>query len=106
MLEVGTVEDAPWALATEDKLNDISVEIEGDKWEYKSQQTIVVESITKAIQWSFIPNNAADVILAPQETMLINLKNIVTNHPTGQANLYLYYKRVKDYKDGKFTCQI
>ncbi|GGA08445.1 hypothetical protein [Okeania sp. KiyG1] len=105
MLEVGTVQAAPWALATEDQLNDISVEIEGGQWRQNGVQTIEVGGITKAIQWSFIPQNA-DVILTAQETMLINLSNIVTNHPTGETNLYLYYKRVKDYKDGKFTCQI
>ncbi len=106
MLDVGTVSNTPWALGTNDEVNDISIEIEGGKWKQRGNvQEVKVGNTVKALQWSFIPKND-NVVLPAQETMLINLSNIVTNHPKGETNLYLYYKRVKDYKDGKFTCQI
>ncbi|NEO56315.1 MAG: hypothetical protein F6K54_26460 [Okeania sp. SIO3B5] len=106
MLDVGTETDTPWALGKIDEVNSISINIEGGQWKQNGTvKEVKLGDTVKALQWSFIPNNV-DVILSAQETILINLSNIVTNHPTGQANLYLYYKRVKDYKDGKFTCQI
>ncbi|NEP10586.1 MAG: hypothetical protein F6K14_10280 [Symploca sp. SIO2C1] len=105
-LEVGTVEDVPWALGTRDQVNNITISIAGDQWEQNGDiETIEVEGVVQALQWTFIPQGA-DVVLAARKTMLINLDNIITSHPTGEANLYLSYQYVPGYKDGQFVCQI
>ena len=44
--------------------------------------------------------------LTAKETLVIELKKIVTSHPTGTANLYLRYKYLPDYQDGEFICPI
>ncbi len=105
-LEVGTVEDVPWALGTEDQVNNITISIQGDQWQQNGDiETIEVDKVVQALQWTFIPQGA-DVVLATRKTMLINLDNIITSHPTGEANLYLSYQYVPGYKDGQFVCQI
>ncbi len=105
-LEVGTVEDVPWALGTEDQVNNITISIAGDQWQQNGDiEPIKVDGVVQALQWTFIPQGA-DVVLAVRKTMLINLDNIITSHPTGEANLYLSYQYVPGYKDGQFVCQI
>ena len=105
-LEVGTVTDVPWALAAEDEVNNIAISIAGDQWSQNGDDLnkIEVDGVVQALQWTFIPD--ADVVLAARETMLINLDNIITSHPTGETNLYLGYQYVPGYKDGQFVCQI
>lgn len=105
-LEVGTETSVPWALATEDQVNDIAISIAGDQWKQNGDiEKIEIDGVVQALQWTFIPENA-DVVLAARKTMLINLDNIVTSHPTGETNLYLSYQYVPGYKDGQFVCQI
>ncbi|NEN94742.1 MAG: hypothetical protein F6K50_04140 [Moorea sp. SIO3I7] len=105
-LEVGTAADVPWALGTRDQVNNITISIAGDQWQQNGDiETIEVEGVVQALQWTFIPQSA-DVVLAARKTMLINLDNIITSHPTGEANLYLSYQYVPGYKDGQFVCQI
>ncbi|NEP34748.1 tail fiber protein, partial [Moorena sp. SIO3B2] len=105
-LEVGTAADVPWALGTQDQVNNISISIPGEQWQQNGDiETIQVDGVVQGLQWTFIPQDA-DVVLAARKTMLINLGNIVTAHPTGEANLYLNYQYVPGYKDGQFVCQI
>ncbi|MFB2918632.1 hypothetical protein [Aerosakkonema funiforme] len=105
VLEVGTLEDTPWALGTVDQVNGVGISIDENKWVQKDKGEIKVGDAVKALQWTFAPKTA-DVVLAAQETMLISLSGIVTAHPTGEANLYLRYQYLPGYKDGQFTCQI
>ena len=102
MLEAG---DYDWALGIVDDVNDITVSIEGGKWEQKSKEQVKVGNDVKGYIWTFEPNGS-DVVLTPQETMLIDVNNIVTSKPTGETNLYLSYNYVPGYKDGQFICQI
>jgi len=102
MLEAG---DNDWALGTVDEVNDIKVSIEGGQWQQKSKEQVKVGNDVKGYVWTFEPNGS-DVVLTPQETMLIDLKNIVTAKPMGGTNLYFYYSYVLGYKDGQFICQI
>ena len=105
-LEVGTVVDVPWALGTQEQVSDITISIAGEEWSQIGEiQAIEVEGVTKALQWTLTPKSA-DVVLAAQETMLINLDKIVTSHSTGETNLYLSYQNIRGYKDGQFVCQI
>ncbi|NEQ85638.1 MAG: tail fiber protein [Moorea sp. SIO2I5] len=105
-LEVGTAEDVPWALGTRDQVNNITISMAEDQWEQNGDiETIEVEGVVQALQWTFIPQSDG-VVLAARKTMLINLDNIITSHPTGEANLYLSYQYVSGYKDGQFVCQI
>ena len=106
VLEVGNVTDVPWALGTEDDVNAIGIEL-NEQWQQKEEIKEIKdkEDVVKALQWTFIPSSA-DVVLEPQETLLIDLTNIVTTHPTGEANLYLKYQYIEGYKDGQFICQI
>ena len=105
-LDVGTVADVPWALGTQDQVNNITISIAGDEWQQNgSIEIIEVDGVVQGLQWTFIPQGA-DVVLAARKTMLINLENIITSHPTGEANLYLNYQYVPGYKDGQFVCQI
>ena len=105
-LEVGTAEDVPWALGAEDQVNNIAISIAGDQWSQNGDiETIEVDGVVQALQWTFIPQGT-DVVLAARKTMLINLGHIITAHPTGEANLYLSYQYVPGYKDGQFVCQI
>jgi len=106
ILEVGSTTDVPWALGTEDQVNGISVSIEGSQWQRKiNGEEVKVGGKVKALKWLFEPKSA-DVVLQPQETILIDLTTITTSHPTGEANLYLAYNYVPGYKDGQFICQI
>lgn len=99
----------PWALGTEDQVNNISISItvagQTGLWNDNGKEQIIVDEQTKAWKWSFIPASA-DIVLKPQETILIDLTNIITAHPTGETNLYLGYKNVGQYADGQFVCQI
>lgn len=105
VLEVGGVDNVPWALGTKDQVNNIEVAL-NEQWQKKGNtEEIKVGDTVKALQWTFIPKSA-DVVLHPQETLLINLNGIQTAHPTGEANLYLRYQYIEGYKDGQFTCQI
>ncbi|NES91678.1 hypothetical protein [Okeania sp. SIO2B9] len=102
VLEVGTPEEAPWALGTEDQVNKISIQIQG--WEQNGLEEVIGGGEVKGLRWRFVP--IQELELKPQETMLIKFENIVTNHPSGDANLYLYYKNVVGYRDGKFCSQV
>ncbi|NES45950.1 tail fiber protein [Moorena sp. SIO2C4] len=104
--EEGKEDNVPWALGTQDQVNNISISIPGDQWQQNGDiETIQVDGVVQGLQWTFIPDGA-NVVLAARKTMLINLGNIVTSHPTGEANLYLNYQYVTGYKDGQFVCQI
>jgi|GEM_PF-5620104 len=105
VLEVGDPETVPWALATADQANNIVVSL-GEQWRQNGAvEEIKVGNEVRALQWTFIPKSA-DVVLRAQETMLIDLQNIVTAHPTGAANLYLRYHNLPVYRDGQFLCSI
>jgi len=105
-LEVGTVEEVPWALGTQSQISAIDISIAGDQWvQDGAVKTVEVEGVVQALQWIFIPKDS-DVVLVARETLLINLDNIVTDHPTGETNLYLDYRYVPGYQDGQFVCQI
>ena len=105
-LEVGDANTVPWALGTEDQVNDVGVTIPGDKWQKTSGPTQVkVGTTVKALEWTFSPKSA-DVPLAAKDTLVVELSKIVTAHPTGMANLYLRYKYVQGYQDGEFICSI
>ena len=99
-LEVGEADTVPWALGTEDQVNNVVVTIAGDKW-----QPAGPTPNGSTLEWTFSPKSA-DISLAAKETLVIELKQIVTSHPTGTANLYLRYKYVPDYQDGEFICPI
>jgi len=104
-LEVGN-DTVPWALGTVDQVNNVGVTIAGDKWQKTAGPTQVkVGTTVKALEWTFSPKSA-DVPLALQETVVVDLSKIVTAHPTGTANLYLRYKYVPGYQDGEFICPI
>ena len=105
-LEVGTIEDVPWALGTQSQVSAIAISIPGDQWvQDGAVKTVEVEGTVQALQWIFIPKDS-DVVLVARETLLINLDGIVTDHPTGETNLYLDYRYVPGYQDGQFVCQI
>ncbi|MEG4292387.1 tail fiber domain-containing protein [Microcoleus sp. C2C3] len=99
-LEVGEADTVPWALGTVDQLNNVAVTIAGDKW-----QPAGPTPNGSTLEWTFSPKST-DISLAAKETLVIELKKIVTSHPTGTANLYLRYKYVPDYQDGEFICPI
>jgi hypothetical protein len=102
MLEAG---DDNWALGTADQVNDINISIEGNQWSRKSKEQVKVKNKVKGYKWIFEPHGS-DVVLEPQDTMLIDLSNIVTSKPTGESNLYLSYNYVPGYRDGQFICAI
>ncbi|MGK7916901.1 MAG: hypothetical protein AB4038_15380 [Prochloraceae cyanobacterium] len=99
---------APWALGTEDQVNDIDISIhvagDVDQWQEDRKEQILVGGETKGRKWTFIPPK--EVVLQPQDTILIDITNIITAHPTGETNLYLGYHNVPNYDDGQFICQI
>ena len=100
MLEVSNDKDHDWVLCSTDDVDDIEISIKEGKWSQKSKK-----AVKGGYVWTFEPNGS-DVVLAPQDTMLINLSGIKTSKPTGATNLYLSYTNVSGYKDGKFICQI
>lgn len=105
-LEVGDAGTVPWALGTADQVNDVEVSIAGGKWNISANPTEVkVGTTVRALEWTISPKSA-DVPLAPQETVVVELSKIVTAHPTGTANLYLRYKYLPGYQDGEFICPI
>lgn len=105
VLEVGDSNDVPWALGEQGDVNNITIDL-NEQWQKKGEtEEIKVNGVVKALQWTFIPQSA-DVVLQPQETLLIDLSNIKTAHPTGEANLYLRYQYIEGYKNGQFICQI
>ncbi|MDF5728710.1 MAG: hypothetical protein PUP92_11960 [Rhizonema sp. PD38] len=106
-LEVGNADTVPWALGTEDQVNNVVVTIPEDKWEKTAGPTPVkVGTTVRTLEWTFSPKSA-DVSLAAKDTLVVKLSKIVTDHPTGTANLYLRYQYVSsDYQDGEFICPI
>ena len=93
----------PWALGTEDQVNEITISITG--WEQDGEkEELKVGDTVKALKWTFNPQK--EVNLQPQETLLINFANIKTLHPTGETNLYLGYEDIEGYQNGQFVCQI
>ncbi len=99
-LEVGDADTVPWGLGTADQVNNVEVSIAGDTW-----QPAGPTNKGSTLEWTFSPKSA-DISLAAKETLVIELKKIVTSHPTGTANLYLRYKYLPDYQDGEFICPI
>lgn len=107
-LEVGDAANAPWAIGTQDDVNTITVSpTESDKWRSTSDtpERITIGGVVRALQWTFSPNSA-DVSLAAQETLTIDISKIKTAHPTGATKLYLRYNYVPEYQDGEFVCAI
>ena len=105
VLEVGDTGSVPWALGTQDDVDDVNINIENWKQLGAEPKEIQVSGETKALEWTFIPQKS-DVVLNSQETLLINLDGITTAHPTGETNLYLRYQYIDGYRDGQFVCQI
>lgn len=105
-LEVGDTTAFPWVLGTKDDVNNITMSIAGGKWRQLSDKpTEVIVGGVSALEWTFIPNTAS-VELTPQETILVDIQNIKTAHPTGATKLNLRYQYVPEYQDGEFVCAI
>lgn len=102
---------APWALGGSDLVKNIGIAVhvagETELWNIDNDsqpEKIEVGGETKGWKWTFTPQS--EVVLQPQDTILIDLTNIITAHPTGETNLYLGYENVPNYQDGQFVCQI
>ncbi|AFZ26121.1 microcystin-dependent protein [Cylindrospermum stagnale PCC 7417] len=105
-LEVGDTTAFPWVLGTKDDVNNITMSIAGNKWKQLSDKpTEVIVGGVSALEWTFIPNSA-NVELAAQETILVDIQKIKTAHPTGATKLNLRYQYVPEYQDGEFVCAI
>ncbi len=86
-----------WTLATNGQLKDVHVEVKypGDTValeEHKYTGVLVWDMPFKKLEG----NKFIDVLI----------KGLVTNHPTGHANLYLHYENIPGYWDAEFVTVI
>lgn len=57
-------------------------------------------------QWVLSPLGGTPVELEAGEYLQFYFSNIMTAHPSGLTNLYVYYQNIPGYWDGQFICTI
>ncbi|NEO46984.1 MAG: hypothetical protein F6K55_23825 [Moorea sp. SIO4A3] len=95
--ETGEEGEKPYALAKEESVKGIQITERTSNW--------MVQANTNTLEWQIKPQRSGTE-LAPGEYIEVTLGNIVSNHPTGNANLYLRYHGIPDYRDGQFAVPI
>jgi len=85
-----------WHLATVDKLNAINVDVQGG--------TAIKLNGSQGISPVFEITPAAD--LQKHQSIDVTVNNIITDYPSGFANIYLKYKNVPGYWDGQFVLPV
>ena len=108
-------DDDSWALTTTGEstaptctLNiDSSVEKDPEEsdqakvtWKQQSYEKVGI-----ALEWTFTPDSDtfSDTYLEAGKHYQIELSNIVSNAPNGQANIYIRYENIPGYWDGQFV---
>lgn len=96
--ETGEANAKPFALAEVEKVSKIN-------YEATDKETWKVESDDNSTECLVsLEDDSYD--LAAGDYIELNLSNIVTGHPTGNANMYLRYENIPDYRDGEFVVPI
>lgn len=96
--ETGGTYKKHYTLAEVEKVKGINITVtDTSNWE--------VQHEANSMEWTIIPQGDSQE-LEPGESIELNLENIVTDHPTGNANLYLRYEGIPDYRDGQFDVHI
>lgn len=91
VLEGGLLSEE-WALATTDQIKNAIVKYK------KPQDTALQYDATGTTEW-VIPF----VKLEKGQFIDVEISNLITDHPTGHANLYLHYENIPGYWDGEKT---
>lgn len=95
--ETGDADDKPYALAEEEKVKAIGITVtDTSNWS--------VQKNSNSMEWTISPKGNRE--LEHGKYIELRLTNIQTNHPTGNANLYLRYEGIPDYRDGQFEVPI
>jgi len=100
----GTAND-PWALDTETRVNDITIEA-SKSWIIKTPGQ------TKEGYWQLLPTETMVLqsMTAPDNDghchIDIAIKNIISGFPCGQTHLYVHYRNIPGYWDGSLACII
>lgn len=92
----GSASAEPWALATPDQINAITIELAG--WDVQRQQ--------QAGQTTWVCRPLSDVALAPGAALDLKINNIVTTHPQGDTTLYLVVHELQGFNDTTLTTTI
>ncbi len=87
-----------WALAEMEKVNQIAIAAT-DTGTWQIQQNPNLAEWTVSLQ-------SGSKELTPGEFVELTLTNIVTGHPAGNANMYLRYEQIPDYRDGQFVVPV
>lgn len=98
-LPVGTVTDRPFALATADQANDITLSMTG----FNAASGVKSPDGTKL---SFKLTPTATLTLKPGEYRELTLTKVVTGHPSGRVEVALAWVQVAGFRDGKLTCTL
>ncbi|WP_150049141.1 LamG domain-containing protein [Methylomonas rhizoryzae] len=104
ILSFDEAEGTDWALTTPDKLG--AIEVRYDKGKVGEQSPMaqrIAGSQQKPWQWLL---DLADFQLEPGEYLEIRLDNVSATGAYGHSNLYLDYRNIPGYWDGRFTCVI
>ena len=92
--DTGEASNKAWALAEAEKVKNIAIVVT-DTGTWQVQHEPNSTEWTVSLQGDSLELEAGDFIQ-------LNLSNIVTEHPTGNTNLYLRYEAIPDYRDGRF----
>lgn len=94
--------DATWALGTKDQVQGIKVKVRfpgSSDW-----QDVSASDQSDSPQWEIeIPERLK---LDAQNLLELQLSNIVTDHQSGYANLYVRYENIPGYSDGQLVSAI
>ena len=89
----------PWALGTEDQLNNVAVTLAG--W---AVQGPTANASRTALKWTLTPNTSVE--LQPDDFLELSLSGLVTHHPSGVALLDVAWLRVPGFRDGRLSCPV
>jgi len=104
ILSFDEAEGTDWALTTPENLGAIEVRYDkGGVGEQSPMAQRIAGSQQKPWQWLL---DLADFQLEPGEYLEIRLDNVSATGAFGHSNLYLDYRNIPGYWDGRFTCVI
>ena len=97
----GDAESKPWALGTDNQVEGINVQVKfpGSDW-----QEVPKSGQGSSVQWEIEITEPLE--LSEQNFLQLQLSQIITDHPSGHANLYVRYENIPGYWDGQSVSAI
>jgi hypothetical protein len=89
-----------WTLGSKSQVHNIVITAVARNIAFEKRK----DTLGERTVWTLWPTEA--VILEPDQFIDVTIDNVITSHPSGQANIYVNYKNIPGYWDGDFVCDI